>query len=233
MVYEIPIKRVPYRKPRNHPIALPFLLDPDLIWCFITDFGTTWVNQAIPGTYAAIEGPVISASDRNDYKLYFDGTNDRLTIADNARYRTLSAFTMCLWMKPSSAGGDGQNRLIWKLGATGSSYAYGYFGAGAAGTLVFTSINSGLVSKSYSAVRTIPVNAWNHLCFRYNGSNMNCFVNGVPGTSTAQTGTITPVGTALISDSSTDYNGYIDEVLYFRRALTAQEILTMYEAGRP
>lgn len=79
----------------------------------------------------------------------------------------------------------------------------------------------------------IPFGSWHHIVAVYNGSNITTYIDGVQDYSKPVTGTYGSVPNALwigksIFGSGRWYSGQIDEVKIFNRALTAAEILSMY-----
>jgi hypothetical protein len=74
----------------------------------------------------------------------------------------------------------------------------------------------------------IPVGAWTHLATTYNGSTLTLFVNGVSVATQAATGSIASnTGPLRIGGNAIwgeYFNGLIDEVRVYSRALSASEI---------
>jgi hypothetical protein len=75
----------------------------------------------------------------------------------------------------------------------------------------------------------LTLNTWSHVAVTYDGSNMLLYVNGALVATKAQTGTIATGNQALrIGNSnasiSEGFNGLIDEIRIYNRALSAAEI---------
>lgn len=75
----------------------------------------------------------------------------------------------------------------------------------------------------------IPANTWTHVAGVYNGANAIIYVNAVSSATGAQTGNLVLSGNMLIGAradnvSTYPFTGRLDEVCFFRRALTAAEI---------
>ena len=72
--------------------------------------------------------------------------------------------------------------------------------------------------------------AWTHLAVTYDGANLRLYVNGVQTASRALTGSIvTTTGLLKIGGNAVSgewFNGLIDEVRIYNRALTAAQIQT-------
>ena len=76
----------------------------------------------------------------------------------------------------------------------------------------------------------MPLNTWTHVAMTYNGAQMRLYVNGVLVGQRAQTGSIqTNNGQLRIGGSAAFgefFQGMIDEVRIYNRALSATEITT-------
>jgi hypothetical protein len=74
----------------------------------------------------------------------------------------------------------------------------------------------------------IPLNAWTHLASTYDGANLRVYVNGVLAGTTAVTGAIGGTANPLRIGGNLPwgeyFNGLIDEVRVYNRALAASEI---------
>jgi hypothetical protein len=82
----------------------------------------------------------------------------------------------------------------------------------------------------------VPLNQWNHVALVYNGTNRMFYLNGLfAGSSTApviapDTHTTASIGNVVPNDSSS-FNGEIDELSIYSRALSFDEIASIYLAG--
>jgi hypothetical protein len=85
----------------------------------------------------------------------------------------------------------------------------------------------------------VPLDKWTHLAASYDGSTKRLYVNGEQVTSHDEFGALVydpaPVPVAIGSDwqfnaSDARFNGRIDEVALYNRALTPDEILSSYTA---
>lgn len=128
------------------------------------------------------------------------------------------------WVNPSAAPLGWQAVIFKEMPTDGSYFLYrsGYSAAPVAG--VFTTAEQELLGTGGP-----PLNAWTHLAFTYDGATEKLYVNGALVTSRAQTGAIsTSNGVLHIGGDSVwgeHFQGLIDEVRIYNRALTASEIL--------
>ena len=90
-----------------------------------------------------------------------------------------------------------------------------------------------------AATQLYPTGAWVHVAVVFSESYVSAYLDGsYAGGEATQTGDLFPSGTVLRFGANTDpgatqyYHGEIDDVRYFDRALTTDEIQTLYSAGR-
>jgi hypothetical protein len=88
------------------------------------------------------------------------------------------------------------------------------------------------------ATNTVPLNTWTHVAMTYDQTNLVLYVNGIPQTTGAVSGPIMTTtqpfrigGGAPAGASQYYFAGRIDEPDLFSRALSASEILAIYNAG--
>jgi concanavalin A-like lectin/glucanase superfamily protein len=160
---------------------------------------------------------------------YFDGTDDYLTTGGaNYGYNTITTEFWAYatdWTPASTqvlvtlnTNGSGEGYKI-ELKSTGIRF---YLVTGDA-----SSSNSESVSISTSNFAT----GWHHIAATYDGSNMNLWVDGETNATIGQTGNVyygsqeLRIGTH--SDGSDDYDGYIDELRFWRVARSQAEIQSL------
>jgi hypothetical protein len=163
----------------------------------------------------------------------FDGLNDVLRIPDAPNLDITNQITVDAWINKQGFSqhpwGEG-GRIVDKATA---GYPDGWFLDNKPGTgnLRFS---IGAIEVLSSTV--LPLNTWIHVAGVYDGSTLNVYSNGVLAGTTS---TNVPIPTnnlpLRIGADSTEYlevfNGLIDEVEVFNRALTQQEIESIFNAG--
>jgi hypothetical protein len=140
---------------------------------------------------------------------YFDGTNDRLTIADNANLRPgTSNFTLEAWIYRTVAGAA--HTIFAKGASTPTGFA---FLVTSTNVLRFTNTSSNIDSTV-----TIPASTWTHVAAVREGTGSNQFklyINGVnSGTGTVSTD-YNQTEEARIGENrgaTDDFNGYISNL---------------------
>jgi hypothetical protein len=167
--------------------------------------------------------------------FYFDGINDRITLADNSLNLTTD-FTVSFWCK----GGVGSNKTIihnkyFANDANTSGWSIIYDGTG----ISFDITTAGV---STADIRHLLPN-WNHVVVKYTrGVKMEIFLNGVlnatKNTTLTPTYSYTPIKTSIgtwnsvymINGGPTLYpgTGLLDALNIWNRALTSAEITELY-----
>jgi ABC-type transport system substrate-binding protein len=93
----------------------------------------------------------------------------------------------------------------------------------------------GVFTGYHQSAATLPLNSWTHLAMTYNGASVCLYINGVPDSNYAQSGSIPttsnwlaigckPTGTHGGPGTYAYTNGIIDDVRIYNRALSQQEI---------
>ncbi len=171
-----------------------------------------------------IEGATWFDNGRYGKALSFDGADDCVTVADSPELQLTEEFTLQAWVKPRGDGND--EPILFKENSPGwGGYAI-YFGLDDQGNM------EGLISDEGEFERTVTVtaqvmNVWTHVALTYDGAHMRLYVDGALADTTAVPGVEPTNGPLSIgcSDEFDDYfNGMIDEVRIYNRALRAGEV---------
>ena len=103
--------------------------------------------------------------------------------------------------------------------------------------LAFSPGNGLTFSAGSASVPTgvaLPINSWTHLAVTFDGTNFLFYINGVQsGSGTGSLGAPNglPVTIRTVSTTCPPFAGLLDEVSFYNRALTAAEVLGVYNAG--
>ncbi|MFA5797797.1 MAG: LamG-like jellyroll fold domain-containing protein, partial [Candidatus Woesearchaeota archaeon] len=187
-----------------------------------------------------------SATDFTDYSTYGNtATNSGSTyttagkmgggrsfVADGGRYYLQASsvdlhtyLTLEAWIKPVSYPSErstiilGSGAYYLSLASDGSLSSYWY------GTS-----NEGYHSSGSS---TVPLNSWSHVVSAWDGSNVRLYVNGQLKNTVVTNGSGNSASAIIIGaeNIARQFNGSIDDVKIYSRALSAQEINASYSAG--
>ncbi|MBI5360236.1 MAG: DUF2341 domain-containing protein [Planctomycetes bacterium] len=212
-------------------------------WHFEEGAGTTAMDMSGNCNNGTLtNGPAWSTSGKFGNALSFDGTNDYVDVSDSISQRPADKLTLEAWVYYADYAGSTYRHVIVKTISSGASPALNPYGLW---------INSGqnlikfgiYTSGGWTEFGTDAIaykNQWAHITATYDGSAMRIYVNGNEKTSTAKTGNIdyrTPGELYIGADDddnngTADYfwNGIIDEVHVYSRALSADEIASRYQS---
>ncbi|MDD5688433.1 MAG: chitobiase/beta-hexosaminidase C-terminal domain-containing protein [Elusimicrobia bacterium] len=171
--------------------------------------------------------------------LKFDGTNDYVSVPNSTSLDINgSQMTLIAWVRIDAIGSASTDNQIFigKPAVDGSHsspwFAYSLHGVWNSATQLTPRfwLDIGGSGVSVAATQNIGVDAtWHHIAGVYNGATMKIYVDGVESNSSAQTGNIAALGTALrlgANGGGTEpFNGAMDGVKIYNIALTGSEIL--------
>lgn len=212
------------------------------------------VGAAANGTYiSAVRGvkPGAILSEPNSGAAGFDGVVDgnRVRIPFQPQWNQSTPFSVEFWAKPGQTGtlecpaasvefistpATQRNGWLFYQGNTSLSDGNGF---------LFRAYNSsGLASLTSAGVSlSLDTTKWYHVVGSYDGTNMNIYVNGTLGTSTAVTGSLRantnsaiPLTFGARADGAAGfftYSGLIDEAAVYPVALSPAQVLAHYQAG--
>ena len=164
----------------------------------------------------------------------FDGASAHVEIPDSPSLNPTSQITIDAWVKTSAVS---RQALVSKFNQSFSSPA---------GSYDLAILNDSLLEFRLDNVGYLQVPAaicdgqWHHVAGTYDGATIFCYVDGVLAASTSASGgnNITTstlplyLGAELRDNADSGFfNGQLDEVEIFDRALTLDEITAIYIAG--
>jgi hypothetical protein len=197
--------------------------------------GTSAADASGKGHTATVAGASWAAQGRFGKALQFDGVDDRVSVADSNALDLASRFTLAAWVNPSIL--TGWRTVLMKESADGLAYAL-YANDNAPKPASYARIAGEGASRTTSGPSALPVNTWTHLATTYDGATLRLFVNGAQVGSVPATGTLLQTTNALSIGGNLvwgeHFEGLIDEVRIYNRALTAAEIQAdLNKAVRP
>lgn len=162
--------------------------------------------------------------------LSFDGINDWVTVTDitNSPLDLTNGMTIEAWVNPADL--NDSRTIMMKERGTSLSYML-YANDDVAPTAPTANIFTGGAIREVRPVpdAPLPLINWTHIATTYDGANQRLYINGVLVGSRAQTGSIA-VGNGPLRIGGNNvfggefFNGLIDEVRVYNRALSAAEI---------
>ena len=186
--------------------------------------GLTVGDRSPSGNTGTISGATRALAGRFGGGLSFDGVNDWVTVPDAPSLDLTTGMTLEGWVRPT-AGGSSWRTLILKEQAGNLIYGL-YSNEDSARPSGHVFVGGG--DRDTRGTAPVALNAWTHLASTYDGSVLRLFVNGVQvstralaGPIAASTGALRIGGNAVWPEW---FQGLIDEVRVYNRALTPAEI---------
>ncbi|MBU2036859.1 LamG domain-containing protein, partial [Patescibacteria group bacterium] len=170
----------------------------------------------------------------NGQALSFDGVDDYVNVADSNSLDITNNLTLSFWMKAANLT-QTNSYLLSKLSGS-SNNAYSVVWEYANNTVEFYAISYGFGRPSTNSQITINDTNWHHIIYTYDGATWRGYKDGVEAiTPVSLVSSLTATaGNLLIgSFNGTQYlfNGLIDDVRVYNRALSAGEITDLYNLG--
>jgi hypothetical protein len=192
--------------------------------------GTGTVVQSAVGSLAGtVSGATWTATGKYGPALSFNGTSAMVTVADANALDLTTGMTLEAWVFPTAA--TGVRDILIKEG-TGVDI-YNLYARNGAGQPEANVLAGG--ANRWATGPALPLSTWTHLAGTYDGTTVRLYVNGVQVGTKAFTGVIsTSTGALRIGGNSLwgeFFQGQIDEVRIYNRALTAAELLTDLQPG--
>ena len=196
------------------------------------DFGGSMTADASGNSnHGTISEATRVASGYYGNALKFDGVNDWVSVSDSASLDLTSGLTIEAMVNPATVMSSWRTILMKEQSG---DEVYSLLANNASNKPVMGQwINGGLTTLY--GVSSLAPNTWWHLAATYDGQYQRMYVNGVKVSERAQTGPIlTSNGAMYIGGNSIwgeYFQGTIDEVRIYNRALSGTEIVTDYKTA--
>jgi hypothetical protein len=191
-------------------------------YAFNEGSGTTVTDASGTSNAGTTASTTWTTSGKNGGALVFNGSSSKVTIPDSPSLRLTTAVTLEAWVYPatnSSAWRDVVYKGDDNYYLEGTSENGGTPGAG--GTFR---------SSPIYGTTALPVNTWSHIAMTYDKANVRLYVNGTQVASGPATANIATSSNPLQIGGDNIYgqyfNGRVDDVRVYNRALSAAEIQT-------
>lgn len=182
-------------------------------------------QEFITGTAAVVEGAAVTPDRQNaaGAAYAFDGTDDSMTAPLTGLPQGAGPLTLSVWARAQTPG----TATLVEWGGSADGAAFGLRTEGS--PPVWTASPSGLRPPSTHSAAVDP--AWHHLCASYDGIVITLYVDGVaqpPVTAALATaGNSLALGRSLAGGNF--WSGALDEVRIYRRALSAADVLQLFQ----
>jgi hypothetical protein len=197
-------------------------------YAFDEGTGTTTADATGKSHTGTLSGATWTTAGKNGKALSFNGTSSYVSAADAADLDLTNGMTLEAWINPASLTSGGWNTIVMKEGSA-TTLAYSLY-ANDGNPRPSITVRIGTADREAMGTSAVPLNTWTHLAATYDGANLRLYVNGVQVGSLAQTGSmLVSARTLRIGGNSVwgeYFNGLIDDVRIYNRALSATEIQT-------
>jgi hypothetical protein len=182
------------------------------------------------GTPSGTINTYYTAGNVESYAGVFNGSNDNVAVPSSAALNPTNAITVMAWIDP----------FAWNLGfqtaiskrTNGGGFPGWSIAVGGSGSALYVWASAATVSITNAS----PTSTWQHVAFTYDGTNITTYFNGVKTVSTAAASFTSSANPLYIGSDTTsggrNFNGLIDDVRIYNRALSAAEIQSIYNGGK-
>jgi hypothetical protein len=187
----------------------------------VYDYSGNNVTGTWSGTQIGNNGYYINAAKVGSYAGDFDGISDKILMGP---LTTGIRLTMSAWIKTSNVGQQSvlnnyanNNGIYWGT-TSGDVFSY----------------SSAISPPDFLGTHLVSNGVWHFITYTLDGSSGTFYIDGVLDKQISQTRfSITSAGAIGFGQSSNDYfNGLIGDVRFYNRALSAAQILAMYNGGK-
>lgn len=173
----------------------------------------------------------------NTYSAAFNGIDGAISFGNNLSYNTGQEWSMSFWFKVQNL--STRRTLYSKTSNDVNVYGIGIYIETNGRVFIQTRSPSSLAAHTSSLSFTEDV--WHNLTLTYNGSgNQNGFrlyfngtIDTIPASATLGNISTTEHARLGIRNSSFPFSGNIDEVSFWTKALSASEVVQLYNSGSP
>jgi len=171
------------------------------------------------------------------YTGQFNGTSDYVNCGTNANLRPTSAMSLIAWLKLDTTSGIRTIASTYEAGGYGLSFNEAAY----PGKLLFSAYIGGAYRYAVTNDTFSDTTNWHFLAGTYDGSRIRLYLDGIlQNTGTDITGSIQyPIMPLLVAAnpgaggaSASYFDGFVDDVRIYNRALSADEILALYNATK-
>jgi len=205
-------------------------------WRFDEGAGTIAFDSSKNNNHGLLVNGPLWVNGKYCKALSFDGIDDYVRIEASPSVKISNTVTVAAWVKIEGTTNDHQVILAQNYGDE-SSYVLEFQPNGQ--TPQFCVLNSyGKRADAISNI-TIQFGEWVHLVGTYDGVTVRLYVNGALIGTKGLFGPIdvenqpVQIGAHTASWDRNWFNGIIDEVMLYNRAMNAEEIKALYTSGLP
>jgi len=210
-------------------------------WKFDEGSGTIAADSSGNGNDGTLKnGPVWIRNGKIGGALSFDGVNDFVDLGPMniiAGGSGNDGLTISIWFNADSMSGCGP-RLISKAITSTSQSAHWWMVSFCNNLLRFRLKTDGSTATFIANSGTLQTSVWTHAAVTYDGKTVKIYKDGLEVGSAGKSGTISTSDSVQANigrnpEGSNHYNGSLDEVRIYNRALSHSEIQDLFNIDAP
>jgi hypothetical protein len=211
---------------KSHPLSR------GLVGCWLLNEGTgeKIFDLSGYGNQGLLQGDTSWETGKFGFGLKFEGYADYADVGNNASLQGINSshdWSISLWIFPFDVGADTDNYFFVKTG----SWNFAISPWSSPGQVTFTEHNT--YYTAYSPANTLAANNWYHLAFIGTGdlTKISLYINGVKADFIGQDSKVYygTAGNLQIGGRTTvGFNGILDHVMIFERAISAADVSLLY-----
>ena len=206
--------------------------DPDAIGLTAWWKGENNGYDTVGGNHGTLNGGVTYAAGRVGQAFSFDGSAQSVSIPTSSSLNIYGNHSVAFWVK--FAANPPSGRSYYLVNKWTDQYEDKLVGIDESGKVVYFLF--GTSGSGVTSAKALAPGVWNHVVATYDGGNMKIYINGVLDASAAASGDVADNSGGLYlgynparadQNSETPFNGRLDEIKWYNRTLSAEEITAM------
>jgi len=206
-------------------------------YSFSEGSGTQATDVTGTGNQGTIANAAWSPSGKFGNALSFNGTNALVSIPSSASLNVTTGLTIEAWVNPSSYA---HGRTIFQKRSPSNVGGYVFESVhspfGPENSLQFVIMIGGTYTTVQAPANVLSIGTWQHVAATYDGTAMKIYVNGAEVAEMAVSGDIDAVSDPVVMGRNVvspeiAWDGLIDEISLYARALDPVEIHAIFDAG--
>ncbi|MBN1689294.1 MAG: hypothetical protein JW893_09345, partial [Candidatus Omnitrophica bacterium] len=204
------------------------------LWHMNEPSGTNILDSVARNVAKASDAEIVSGQTGFGYARLFDGEKSHIFIPHYRELNFRGPFSIEAWIRPIATKNDSPQTIIsrWQSVAAQKSFA---LQLSSEGKIDFQVSSDGALSIHHTGDTVLTPGVWYHVAAVYTGSDIRVYLNGaLDGEPALFQGPLhqstVPIYVGALVNNRVDefYEGVIDEVAFYQRALSETEALTHY-----
>jgi hypothetical protein len=204
-------------------------------WNFNENSGAALADQSSSSVNGTVSGATWTTG-VNGSALSFDGTNDYVTLGSSSALNAQSTMTISVWVYLTSYPTNGQfSAIVNRVNSYALQlYPITYGNPATAYELRFYG-GQGFTMYASAGLNPLSLNTWNNIVVTYSDGAVTIYINGMSAGAgiapTQSTTTETRIGNQQDANGwgeSNFWNGKIDQLRFYNRVLTTNEVTSLY-----